>query len=289
MCLNWTDSFRKKGNMKENLLEKIIDELIENKKYLTAPINICGIGSPLLYKNLDYVLDMFYSNDINTVITTNGILLNKENSLLLLEKCDKIMISLDAFSRDSYYKIKGVDYFNNILENIITLFYLKKTYGYYTQIQINMLNINSTFDDIINCLNYFGIFFEKGDNIYTRNVKDVGLLSKQKDTNDNLSLLKEKLINHAYFDKIVLENWKEWLDLKDDKRFACKHLKYYCMILYNGDVTVCCMDFNATLVIGNINDNSIKEIWNSQKYNRFRKEIKENNFKNKEICTFSED
>ena len=130
MCLNPTDSFRKKGNMDRVLLKKILDELIENKKYLKAPISICGIGEPVLYKDLSFVIDNLYSAGIKTVITTNGLLLNRKISLLLLEKCDKIMISLDTFSRDSYYKIKGVDSFNIILENIITLFYLKKTHSY---------------------------------------------------------------------------------------------------------------------------------------------------------------
>ncbi len=290
MCLNWTDSFRKKGNMNFNLLIKITNELIENKQYLKAPISICGIGEPLLHKNILFFIDKLNMNGIETVITTNGVLMNKGVALKLLKKCKKIMISLDSFSRESYYKIKGGDFFDLVLKNISTLLYLKKTHNLNTSIQINMLNINSTYKEIINCLDYFGPSLVDKDSIYTRNVKNLGFSSKQKDTNDNLFDLKEKLKDNKYSHKIVVEDWKEWLNLKHNlRRFPCRHLDYYCMILYNGDVTVCCMDFNGTLKIGNINNNSIKEIWNSDIYNKFRKEISENNFTNKKICVNCED
>ena len=290
MCLNWVKTFRKKGNMNKILLKKIIGELIKNKKYINSPINLCGIGSPLLYKDIFFAIDQLYSAGIDVVISTNGILLDKKISLKLLKKCKKIMISLDSFSRESYYKIKGRDFFDLVLKNISTLLYLKKIYKLNTSIQINMLNINSTYNEIINCLDYFGPFLSDGDSVYTRNVKDLGFLSKKNNTNDNLFDLKNALEDNKYYDKIIIENWKEWLSLGDNfERFPCRHLWFYCMILYNGDVTVCCMDFNGTLKLGNVNHNSIKEIWNGKIYNKFRNDIINNDFRNKELCVNCED
>jgi radical SAM protein with 4Fe4S-binding SPASM domain len=43
------------------------------------------------------------------------------------------------------------------------------------------------------------------------------------------------------------------------------------VVLANGDVTVCCYDYNGVLNIGNIKNNSIKELWNSPQLKQLRK------------------
>lgn len=52
---------------------------------------------------------------------------------------------------------------------------------------------------------------------------------------------------------------------------------YYCTIpfwrawiLWNGDMVLCCVDWERTTVFGNIHEQSIKEIWNSENYKRYR-------------------
>lgn len=41
-------------------------------------------------------------------------------------------------------------------------------------------------------------------------------------------------------------------------------------VLTNGDVVPCCMDWKGELVLGNINSQSINEIWNGGEFNRIR-------------------
>ena len=41
-------------------------------------------------------------------------------------------------------------------------------------------------------------------------------------------------------------------------------------ILYNGDVSACCRDYNGELIVGNIFNQSITEIWNGDIYNKYR-------------------
>jgi radical SAM protein with 4Fe4S-binding SPASM domain len=42
-------------------------------------------------------------------------------------------------------------------------------------------------------------------------------------------------------------------------------------ILWNGDVILCSNDFGKKMILGNINDSSIKEIWNGPQYQAIRK------------------
>ncbi len=57
---------------------------------------------------------------------------------------------------------------------------------------------------------------------------------------------------------------------------------YYCTIpfwrawiLWNGDMVLCCVDWERTTVFGNIHEQSIKEIWNGEPYRRYRTRMKE--------------
>ncbi|NIR51796.1 hypothetical protein GWO43_24775 [candidate division KSB1 bacterium] len=56
---------------------------------------------------------------------------------------------------------------------------------------------------------------------------------------------------------------------------------YYCTIpfwrawiLWNGDMVLCCVDWERTTVFGNIHKQSIKEIWNNDAYKSYRQRMK---------------
>lgn len=48
------------------------------------------------------------------------------------------------------------------------------------------------------------------------------------------------------------------------------------VVLHNGDVVPCCMDFDGRLVMGNVNDEPLMDIWNSRRYVRFLKSLEQN-------------
>ncbi len=50
------------------------------------------------------------------------------------------------------------------------------------------------------------------------------------------------------------------------------------LALVNGDVTVCCADFNGLLVVGSVLDQSLEEIWQGEPYRKIRRLMKEGRF-----------
>ena len=52
--------------------------------------------------------------------------------------------------------------------------------------------------------------------------------------------------------------------------FPCNYPMQRIAIYWNGDVTACCMDYNNLFEFGNVNTQSISEIWNSDKVASFR-------------------
>lgn len=55
-------------------------------------------------------------------------------------------------------------------------------------------------------------------------------------------------------------------------------------ILYDGKVILCCDDYNKKMILGNINNSSIKEIWNSKQYENIRKMLYNGEYKKIPVC-----
>ena len=46
----------------------------------------------------------------------------------------------------------------------------------------------------------------------------------------------------------------------------CHNLWTGLIVRYNGDVSICCLDYENKEVMGNLSKNTINEIWNNKKY-----------------------
>ena len=74
---------------------------------------------------------------------------------------------------------------------------------------------------------------------------------------------------------------------KQSEKFNnCRLLWSQVAILWNGDVTPCNYDFDGKSVIGNVNKNSIKDIWNCPKMIRIRNCHSSGNFTKVECCKY---
>jgi radical SAM protein with 4Fe4S-binding SPASM domain len=55
-------------------------------------------------------------------------------------------------------------------------------------------------------------------------------------------------------------------------------------ILWNGDVVPCCYDFDGRMVLGNLRQQSIAEIWNGAAYGKLRRADEALDFSAYPIC-----
>ena len=74
--------------------------------------------------------------------------------------------------------------------------------------------------------------------------------------------------------------------LKKSLNLKCTYPSYTFFIDYNGDVLMCSHDWGKKMVMGNINKNSIEEIWNSKKFNFARQKLNnaDRNFSPCNVC-----
>ncbi|MFH1654819.1 MAG: radical SAM protein [Pseudomonadota bacterium] len=235
----------KKGYMDYGLFKKIIDEV---KDYTSAIILAVG-GESLLHPQFFDMVRYASSNDIKILLNTNATLLTKEKvEQLLYSGIASISFAFDGFNKETYEKARvGAD-FEKTLDNIFYFLELKKRKekkSPYTVLSILMLEIGD-------CSGEEKEVFLKKFN---------GLIDEVR--------LREVSTWGSTFEGVDTFNPR-----KHDRFFPpCSRLWSTVCITWNGDVVPCVYDTNHEYVIGNIKENKLIDIWNSNKMLKLRQSM----------------
>lgn len=210
-------------NMKE--FQTIIDCNLDlfYKKAIWLDLN----GEPLMDPDFFEKVKYMHSKGINTRMSTNGSLLNKENRKKLLEsKISYVVVSIGTLDKDVYKKIRGIDNLSNVLNNLIELKKSADRINSKIELQAVMIDAGESDEKKEEFIKYFhsmgiNVAFHK----FTNRAKNVKLDIQPKYKRD---------------DKIV--------------RGECKGLKSNLIILSNCEVITCCCDYMAQNSLGNLRD-----------------------------------
>jgi len=96
-------------------INKYISLNHELQKMGTKSITFTGGGEPLMNPDFNLMVSLAKSLGFQIGLVTNGLLLHKVEHL---EDFLFIRVSLDAYNREDYKKVKGVDAFDVVLRNI---------------------------------------------------------------------------------------------------------------------------------------------------------------------------
>lgn len=227
---------RKKENMPLNLFRKICDESKKCKMPLTW---FSFFGDPLLYPYLKEVLQYFKKNGLGMGgVSTNGLLLNSENIKVLTENCKFLLIALDSVNEQVYKRIRNNSQFVNLCRNIEEV--INKSKGSDLKIGIQILRTRFNRDENIEA---FEKRFGKHSNVEYF-IKDCGI--------------------YAPGGPDLTVNPESWA-MKD-----CKQPYNTLNILSNGDCVFCCRDLNGEQVLGNINKETLYDIWYGKRARHMR-------------------
>jgi len=221
------------GDMEIGLFRKILSDM----KSFNLPYSVCfgGSGEPLMHKNFYEILDITrQENHIeNIIIETNGILADSNFKNYIINSKDKrikLIFNINGMDTDTYKTIHNSDQFNTVFQNITSIKYSLSDNGIY--IQIMKINETESFLD-----KYYD-FWEK--------YKIPIILQKQ---NTFLGKIKDRTYS----------------DLSPLERTPCWHLQRDLNILSDGTVMFCKQDVNGDYSRGNINNESIEQIFAKSK------------------------
>ena len=270
---------------KSSLLKKNLLECIDDMKTLGAKaITFTGGGEPMIYKDFYEVLTFTKKKGFDCGLITNGSVITEKNTGLLLENLKWIRISMSGGDKDSYFKVQGKDHFNLVCKNLKQIADSKKKLNSKTKIGLRMLvtkeNVHTLYNlaEIIHGIegiNYLQIAPDH-DNDDSGKFWHGDIVKKEK--NKSEKILKEKNID-------FITSGFEILNTNDTERQSTLDIPSKCFAHYyqvalmaDGNIAFCKnARFDKDFIIGNINDNSIKEIWNSKKNQELEKWIRPNN------------
>lgn len=253
----------------KNAFKQISDDFDATK----ILINVTG-GEPLVRKDLFDVMK-YASNELNFNwgMTTNGILLNKENiKNLKNSNIDTISISLDGL-KDTHDNFRGVKSFDLILKNIKDL----KKANFLKHLQITTVFNKSNINELEKLYN---LFIDLNiDSWRLVSMDPIGRANENTelllDSNDLENLL-NFIVEKNKLKKLNLQyGCPSFLGLKYEKEvrshyFKCRTGINVASILSNGDLFVCPnVPRNINLIQGNIKKDNFKQIWET-KYTIFR-------------------
>jgi sulfatase maturation enzyme AslB (radical SAM superfamily) len=237
-CFETDKSFTDKkkgfmGTMKLDLFKKIIDQAENNIEFLS----IASRGEPLVCKEIVPMFKYTEGKFLNLKLNTNASLLNENSCHAILSGGVKtVVFSADAADAKLYSKLRVNGDLNKVLKNIELFKKIKDTH--YSR-----------------------------SKIITR-VSGVKVNEKQ-NINSMVKLWGDLV------DQVAFVDYNPWENVYESKRNQikkpCSDLWRRMFIWWDGKVNPCDTDYKSLLSPGKFGDLDIKNIWNSDSYNKLRK------------------
>lgn len=232
---------RKKGVMSDEIFNLILKR-INDEKIPIDYIWMSGFGEPLIDSKIFDRLKILKQNGYRTKISTNGSLLKSDKVEELIKSgLDEINISFNGANKKDYEKVMKNLQYDRTLSNIHLLIRRRRE----KNLNRPIINISSvlTSQNEEKVASHISNWKNLVDSVKVGQVHRWGNHEKMS------SGIETKLTNHI---------------------FPCRSLWISIVIAWNGDVIPCCVDYEGKIKLGNIKNNSLKEIWRGKEISEIR-------------------
>jgi MoaA/NifB/PqqE/SkfB family radical SAM enzyme len=252
-----------------------------------------GIGEPLLNRRLPAMIEHLKARSVRVLINSNGILLDAAMREALVDSgLDELRISLDAASPQGYRRMRGSDRFEAIVANIQALKALqaaaRKTRPavslWFLGTQDNIAELPQ-FVRLAADIHIAEVYLQRL--VYFQDNAGYGVAVAQKSLQESeprlMDLIQESRMLAGRlgvrFNSSGLCMPEDSLKAasRDEKPWRnCFRYQQLMYITAWGNVLPCCIapfatvDY-ASLILGNVFETPLDEIWTGQRYTRFRK------------------
>lgn len=247
------------------------ERISEMSKLGIKSIMFAGEGEPLLHKDLDSIIQHCNNVNIDSSITTNFVLFDKQDAHMILKNASWIKISINAGSAKTYSKVhrtKEKD-FEKVLNNMKNAVQIRDKNNYKCTLGAQMLLLPENKDEV----------FE-----FAKTVKEIGLdylvikpysqhlFSETKiysDINYEPMLdLEKKLekLNNENFSIVFRSNTMKKLNSSHDYKKCYSTPYFWAHMMADGDVYGCSAYLQQEhFCYGNAQENSFQDIWEGEK------------------------
>ncbi|MBV4357762.1 radical SAM/SPASM domain-containing protein [Pinibacter aurantiacus] len=259
---------RPTGMLKNDFFKQTIDQLYKDLFYLVFYFQ----GEP--YLNPDFLEMVKYATKkkIYTATSTNAHYLTDENAKRTVESgLDRLIISIDGTTQDVYQQYRVGGKLEKVIKGAENIVKWKKELNSkkpFVIFQFLVVKPNEhQIADVKALAEKIGVddVWLKTAQVYDYEndphqlIPTIEKYSRYKKNEEGVVQFKNKLENHC---------WRLW---------------HATVISWDGLVVPCCFDKDATHKLGSLKDKSFKEVWQSDEYVKFRRDILQSR-KNIDIC-----
>jgi radical SAM protein with 4Fe4S-binding SPASM domain len=239
---------RPKGEIELPLFRKIIEESSKTAMYLTLYFQ----GEPYLHPLFFEMVAEAKAKDLYIATSTNAHFLDEINAeKTILSGMDRLIISFDGSDAETYnsYRLNGN--WDTVISGIKNINAAKKKFKSFTPYLV------------LQCLLLKGNESRKSE--VTALAQELGADRLEFKTLQLLDPSKpsERLPLNKKHSRYIHQADGSYILKRKIGRF-CKRAHYSTVISWDGKLLPCCYDKNAVYCFGNIKEQSLKEIWNSQ-------------------------
>jgi radical SAM protein with 4Fe4S-binding SPASM domain len=213
-------------------------------------------GEPLLHPEIVKMIQYIKSKGMPFHLTTNGALCDDKMGEAILRSgvtsADYLTFSILGFSKEVHENImRGVNH-ELVLENVKNFIKNRKRLG------INGPVVETVFYSIPENEHELKPFLEYWS----------------------------KIVDHAIDGGKAIEAFIDQKSCKKARTQTCPQLWERMAIHWNGDVAICGEDVNGEEIVGNLRDQSIRDVWSGDKLIQIKKIHKNGEFKRIAMCEF---
>jgi radical SAM protein with 4Fe4S-binding SPASM domain len=254
-CPSGLRSFtRPTGMLEEEMYKKTIDELADTLLYLIFYFQ----GEPYLHPKFFELVKYAHDKGLYTATSTNAHYLTDERARRTVESgLDRLIISIDGTTQDVYQQYRIGGKLEKVLEGTRNIIKWKKKLGSktpHTIFQFLVVKPNEhQIEEVKKLAKEMGVDevglktaqiydYEEGSDL----IPTIDKYSRYKKENSGQYSIKNELVDHC---------WKMW---------------HSCVITWDGLVVPCCFDKDAEYRMGDMKQQSFKELWEGESYKSFR-------------------
>jgi len=269
------------GYMDTELAKSIIKKVGTNG--IAEKITFHVMGEPTLHKDFFEILDFAQTEGVKVGLTTNGAGLGGKIGKKLLDyDLHQIDISLQTPDARSFDLRKSSSLtFDTYQQNIFDFFAAYMSKPRPTNFKFRFLNTRFPKKDMEKRLgpirvisstwalrNTFRLWADRIYSILNVPTQDRAYAMREIGKLVSYKWNVVEIYPNVFFETYVLDDWGHAFEnepVREAWAGYCFGMRDHFSILYNGDVTLCCMDFDGHTAIGNLHQTSLEEILSSDK------------------------
>ena len=282
------------GYMEMSLVKKVLDEISQKK--IIPTINLHLMGEPTLHPKLNEILAYAKSKNLKVALTTNGSTMVKKRVPKLLDNISGSIVASLMTPTEETYKIRGdvglnwnryVDNFRLLIKEHLKRILRGDKIEYEIIFRVMVSNENEKgAAKVLESPKGIQENYDEWSNFTENTEKELGLttFNRQKINPDKtFTRLGDGTAEVSYFlqRNIKIQFWRAFTfantRVSDEYKLEPKEKAEFCPhpftdfgVLWNGDVSLCCLDYDATLKVGNINTHSVEDVMKNKASNKLR-------------------